>query len=130
MKQLNKYLLVLVCILAVGSLTGCGRRNNETEQMTEGTTATTERNTVGTTETERITDRNTERDTERITDGTTTDGTTTTETGMLEELGNDVREGVEDIGRGVENVGEDVLGTERATDNEDYMDGTETNVNK
>ena len=129
MKHLNKYLLTLVCILAIGSLTGCGRKTTQTEKATERSTAvTTEKYTTAATETETMTNKTTETNRTDTTEKTT-NNTTTTE-GVLEELGDDVKRGVEDVGEGVKNVGEDILGTERTTTTETYRDGTETITNK
>lgn len=112
MKQLKKYVVGTVCVLALTGLTGCGSNNGTTERATERTTTATERTT---TDTEAATERRTEAMTETGTNGNNTTENTmdgrnngTTETGVLDELGNDIRNGVEDIG-------DDLTGTERTT---------------
>ncbi len=115
------FVLTALCLMV---LAGCGRNNNvQNESSSAG-------NTTEQTSSENGVNQNTSTNGANGTEenlnnnGTTNgNGTNNASEGVLEEIGTDIGNGIEDIGNGIENVGENMNGTE-GTINDNVNDVT------
>ncbi len=95
MKQLKRLLVMLLCLGAMLSVTACGSSNDAKDNVSkENSVMDDEKNNLDTKDTNDVTDGMEDGDTNDVTDGKDTGNAE----GTVDEIGDDLKEGAEDIG--------------------------------